>query len=141
MLDTLICEAIGGRKLLMYEYGGLIRLVEPHLLGATAGGNALLSGWLRPGYSRSDPNGGWRTWRVDRITSAQVIDYRFDAPRPGYNPDDPRMAHVVCALPAAEPRDAGTREAGRRDADPDDLPPDAIAADPFAPADAAPGAR
>ena len=124
MLETLICEAIRGRKLMMYEYGGLIRVVEPHLFGETAAGSQLLSGWLRPGYSRSDPNGGWRTWRVDRIGSEQLLDHQFDGPRPGYNPGDPRMTRVVCALSAAalvEP----AASADEPDA-PDDGPPDAI---------------
>ncbi len=46
MLDSLICDAIRARKLMMYEYGGLIRVVEPHLLGESDAGDALLSGWL-----------------------------------------------------------------------------------------------
>ena len=101
MLEHLICEAIRGRKLMMYAYGGLIRVVEPHLLGETGARDPILSGWLRPGYSRSDPHGGWRTWRVDRISDAQILDAQFAGPRPGYNPADPRMVRVACALPAA----------------------------------------
>lgn len=126
MLESLICEAIRRRSLLMYEYGGLIRVVEPHLYGVTGAGAELLSGWLRPGYSRSDPQGGWRTWRVDRISSAQRLDHPFDGPRPGYNPGDPRLARVVCALSGAAlvadteaPSDAGLHG-------PDDVPPDAV---------------
>ena len=124
MLDTLICDAIRGRKLLMYEYGGLIRVVEPHLYGVNAAGDALLSGWLRPGYSRNDPQGGWRSWRVDRIHSAQLLDQQFDGPRPGYNPRDPRMERVVCALSAATLAAAPAEEI----AAPDDVAPDAIGA-------------
>ena len=132
MVDTLICDAIRARKLLMYEYGGLIRVVEPHLYGENAAGNRLLSGWLRPGYSRSDPQGGWRTWRVERIHSAQLLDYQFAGPRPGYNPRDPRVAQLFCALPAAALAD--TPEGGAPEGDapaadpigPDDVPPDAV---------------
>ena len=140
MLDTLICEAIRGRRLMMYEYGGLIRVVEPHLYGENASGHALLSGWLRPGYSRSDPQGGWRTWRVDRIGSAQLLDQPFPGPRPGYNPGDPRMARVVCALstaalvtphgadadPSAERGAAAPNAVAPDDAAPDDVAPDAV---------------
>lgn len=124
MLTALICDAIRGRKLMMYEYGGLIRVVEPHLLGETAAGALLLSGWLRPGYSRSDPNGGWRTWRVDRIGSEQLLDHQFPGPRPGYNPADPRMARVHCALSAAAlVADDGAPTAEHA---PDDAEPDAV---------------
>ena len=133
MLEPLICEAIRSRKLMMYEYGGLIRVVEPHLLGAGDAGDPLLSGWLRPGYSRSDPQGGWRTWRVDRIGSAQILDQQFAGPRAGYNPADPRLARVVCALSAAalaadpsapppDPAAPGGASQGARD----DVSPDAV---------------
>ncbi len=125
MLDTLICDAIRGRKLMMYEYGGLIRVVEPHLLGETAAGARLLSGWLRPGYSRSSPNGGWRSWRVDRIGSEQLLDHQFDGARPGYNPADPRMTRVICALSAAALVRAGETPPDAHDA-PEDDPSDAI---------------
>ena len=128
MPDTLICEAIRGRRLMMYEYGGLIRVVEPHLYGENNAGHALLSGWLRPGYSRSDPQGGWRTWRVDRIGSAQLLDEPFPGPRPGYNPGDARMARVFCALSAAAL--VGDGDAAPTPPDlsvqPEDGPPDAM---------------
>jgi hypothetical protein len=128
VLDGLICDAIRARKLMMYEYGGLIRVVEPHLLGESGTGDALLSGWLRPGYSRSDPNGGWRTWRVDRIGSAQILDQQFAGPRPGYNPGDGRMGRVLCALSAAALIDpAPVADAPTSDAGADDAAPDAIA--------------
>ena len=132
MLDTMICEAIRGRRLMMYEYGGLIRVVEPHLLGENEAGHKLLSGWLRPGYSRSDPQGGWRTWRVERIGSAQLLDQQFAGPRPGYNPADRRVARLFCALSAAalvtdaEPAPADEPRAGRgQGGAPDDVAPDA----------------
>ena len=125
MLDTLICDAIRARKLMMYEYGGLMRIVEPHLYGVNAAGDALLSGWLRPGLSRSDPQGGWRSWRADRIHSAQVLDQQFAGPRPGYNPRDPRMQRVMCALSAAT--FSAAEPAGEVSA-PDDVAPDAIGA-------------
>ena len=121
MTEKLICEAIRGRRLMMYAYGGLMRVVEPHLLGTTAAGDEILSGWLRPGLSRSDPDGGWRSWRVDRISSAQLLDAHFAGARPGYNPADPRMARVACALSAA----ALVASADAPDA-PDDTEPDAI---------------
>jgi hypothetical protein len=131
VVDAMICEAIRGRRLMMYEYGGLIRVVEPHLLGETEAGHKLLSGWLRPGYSRSDPNGGWRTWRVERIGSAQLIDQQFDGPRPGYNPADRRLARIHCALSAAALVAGGGPESAPGapapdDTAPDDTPPDAV---------------
>ena len=142
----MICEAIRGRRLMMYEYGGLIRVVDPHLFGENEAGNKLLSGWLRPGYSRSDPQGGWRTWRVERIGSAQLLDQQFAGPRPGYNPADRRVAEVFCALsaaalvtdadpgPAADPGAASGDGSAPDDVAPDDVAPDDVAPDACEPA-------
>ena len=59
-LRAQLCSAIHRRSLVMFEYGDLIRVVEPHRFGVNSAGHEMLSGWLRAGYSRSDPAGGWR---------------------------------------------------------------------------------
>jgi hypothetical protein len=97
-MNALICEAIREKKLLMFEYADLIRVVEPHLYGMNTAGHEALSAWLRAGYSRSDPQGGWRTYLVREIGSVQVLDQPFDRPRPGYNPRDARMVRIFCGL-------------------------------------------
>jgi hypothetical protein len=57
----LICQAIGKKRLLMFGYGDFVRVVEPRLFGInSAGHEMMLSAWLRPDQSRSDPEGGWR---------------------------------------------------------------------------------
>jgi hypothetical protein len=93
-----ICEAIRGRRLLMFAYKDLVRVVEPHVYGLTSEGNELLNGWMRPGYSRTSPEGGWRNWRVDEISHLTLLPDGFDGPRPDYNPHDARMHEVVCSL-------------------------------------------
>ena len=96
--DT-ICDAIRARRLLMFAYGGLVRVVEPHLLGTNTAGHEALSAWLRPGHSRSTPQGGWRMYRLDGVSALQLLDEPFPGPRPGYNPGDPSFAAVHCSLP------------------------------------------
>ena len=65
-----LCAAITRRSLVMFEYGVLIRVVEPHRFGINSAGHEMLSGWLRAGYSRSDPAGGGRT---DLLTDVSAL--------------------------------------------------------------------
>jgi hypothetical protein len=86
----------------MFEYGDLIRVVEPHRFGVNSAGHEMLSGWLRAGYSRSDPAGGWRNYLVGDLGALQVLDAPFVGTRPGYAAHDPRMREIYCELePAA----------------------------------------
>jgi hypothetical protein len=94
-------EAIERRSLVMFEYADLIRVVEPHRYGINSAGRAMLSGWLRAGYSRSDPSGGWRNYLLEDISAFQRLDAPFAGARPGYAPHDARMREVFAELPAA----------------------------------------
>ena len=82
----------------MFEYGDLIRVVEPHRFGVNSAGHAMLSGWLRAGYSRSDPSGGWRNYLLSDISAFQLLDAPFAGTRPGYAAHDARMREVFCEL-------------------------------------------
>jgi len=97
-LHRQICSAITRRSLVMFEYGDLIRVVEPHRFGVNSAGRLMLSGWLRAGYSRSDPSGGWRNYLLDEITAFQSLDAPFAGTRPGYAAHDQRMREVFCEL-------------------------------------------
>lgn len=97
-MDLRICHAITGRRLLMFGYGGAMRVVEPHLYGITTAEHEAVSAWMRPGWSRSDPDGGWRMFRVDAIEELQLLPETFDAARPDFNPDDPHFVRVFCRL-------------------------------------------
>ena len=104
-LRAQLCAAIRRRSLVMFEYGDLIRVVEPHRFGINSAGHEMLSGWLRAGYSRSDPAGGWRNYLVSDVSALQVLDAPFAGTRPGYVAPDPRMREVYCEL---DPADAAT---------------------------------
>lgn len=141
-LNQQLCAAITKRSLVMFEYGDLIRVVEPHRFGVNSAGHAMLSGWLRAGYSRSDPAGGWRNYLLSDIRAFQLLDAPFAGTRPGYAAHDARMREVFCELtpsaveapadgpyvvrePAAVPRAAAPPESPRpRDGDVD--PPGAV---------------
>jgi hypothetical protein len=97
-VHLLICQAIASRQLLMFGYGDLVRVVEPHLFGLNTAGHDALSAWLRAGYSRSDPEGGWRMFLASELREPQMLDEPFAGPRPGYNPDDPHIVRPYCRL-------------------------------------------
>jgi hypothetical protein len=111
-LDRKLCDAITRRWLVMFEYGDLIRVVEPHRFGVNSAGHPMLSGWLRAGYSRSDPAGGWRNYLLGDIRSLQVLAAPFAGPRPGYAVHDPRMREVFCQLEPSPPTASDTAVAG-----------------------------
>lgn len=97
-LHQQLCAAITRRSLVMFDYGDLIRVVEPHRYGVNSAGHLMLSGWLRAGYSRSDPAGGWRNYLVNDIRSLQLLEAPFAGTRPGYTTHDPRMREVFAEL-------------------------------------------
>ena len=101
-LHARLCAAITRRSLVMFEYGDLIRVVEPHRFGVNSAGHEMLSGWLRAGYSRSDPAGGWRNYLLSDVSALQVLDAPFAGTRPGYVAHDPRMREVYCELTLTE---------------------------------------
>jgi hypothetical protein len=98
LLHAQLSAAITRRSLVMFEYGDLIRVVEPHRFGVNSAGRTMLSGWLRAGYSRSDPAGGWRNYLVDDIRSLQILDAPFAGTRPGFTARDQRMREVYAEL-------------------------------------------
>ena len=97
-LHQLLCSAIAKRCLVVFEYGDLFRVVEPHRVGINGSGHAILTGWLRAGYSRADPAGGWRHYLLHDIQSLELVDAPFSGARPGYTKGDPRMREIFYEL-------------------------------------------
>ncbi len=98
VLEPMICEAVSRRLLMMFAYADSVRVVEPHVCGVNSAGNLVLSAWMLPGYSRSDPDGAWRTFLLERMWATQILPQHFAGPRTGYNPHDGRMQRIVCGL-------------------------------------------
>ncbi|HVE80013.1 MAG TPA: hypothetical protein VNA89_14200 [Gemmatimonadaceae bacterium] len=119
-MHSLLCQAIRRRQLLMFGYGDSVRVVEPHMYGVNTAGNQALSAWLRAGYSRSQPDGGWRMFLTEYMREVQTLDDTFDGPRAGFNPRDPHMVEVYCRVHAGAAADApaaGARAAGPANGD------------------------
>jgi hypothetical protein len=97
-MGVLICDAIKKKRLLMFGYGDFVRVVEPHLFGVNSAGHEMLTAWLRAGYSRSDPEGGWRNYLTTEVDTLQMLDETFEGARAGFNAADPRMREVYCSV-------------------------------------------
>ena len=97
-----IRRAIRHRQLLMFGYGEVVRVVEPHAYGLTAAGHEVLSAWMREGNSRLDPEGGWRLYRLEGMRGVQALPAAFAGPRPGYNPFGLPLAELRSCLTPRE---------------------------------------
>jgi hypothetical protein len=102
-MDPTICTAVARRQLLMFGYKGTVRVVEPHLYGRLTDGREALSAWMRPGWSRTSPDGGWRLFHADALERVQALPELFAGARPDFNPGDPHFPEVYCRLPAPVP--------------------------------------
>jgi len=96
--DALVCQAIDEMRLLLVEYGGRMRLVQPHVYGDDAHGDRLLSAYQVSGGSASGESKGWKSFRMDRVGAIELTDERFHAPRPEFQRNDGAFAHIVRQL-------------------------------------------
>jgi hypothetical protein len=56
---------------------------------------------MRPGWSRTNPEGGWRLFHADALERVQTLPELFAGARPDFNPADPHFAEVYCRLAPA----------------------------------------
>ena len=98
-MDSRICSAIKGRKVLTFTYKGLPRVVEPHAHGTSTAGNELMRAYQTEGET-TQPDGelGWRPFRIDRIEGLQTLPETFEGTRPRYRRGDRGMNVVHCEL-------------------------------------------
>jgi len=95
MIPALV-NAIRNRRLVEVDYGGGIRVIEPHRLGRTRDDEVLLEGFQIRGASSSNPF-DWKSLRLDRIRRLQLRPERFGGPRPDFKPTNRAMTHGVIA--------------------------------------------
>jgi hypothetical protein len=91
-----LCKAIRSRRLVQFSYEGLIRVVEPYIVGQAPSGNLVLSGWAVRG-SKSGHFPRWRYYSLGKIEAVTVLEEPFAGPRPGYNRRDPHLKRIFCA--------------------------------------------
>lgn len=79
-----IVEAIETFLLLEFDYNDLARIVEPYELGVTKDGYHLLRCYQIGGESSHKRINGWKTFRVDYMSSVEVSDVDFIASQEYY---------------------------------------------------------
>lgn len=93
-METKIFSAIKAMKLITFHYDGSLREVEPHQVGYDHDGDLTLSAWQISGGSGV----GWRDFHTAKITGLAATAGTFARPRPGYNPQNRKMARILCGL-------------------------------------------
>jgi hypothetical protein len=96
--DKLIRLAIREHRLLMVGYGDALRVVQPHVYGDDHAGERLLSAYQVSGGSASGASRGWKSVRMDRVTSVELTDESFHHARPEFQRDDGAFARIVCQV-------------------------------------------
>jgi predicted DNA-binding transcriptional regulator YafY len=94
--ESIICEAIRERRLLVVDYAGARRVVQPHVYGDDHAGDRLLSAYQVSGGSASGEERGWKSFRMDRLTDVVVAAETFDRARPEFQHDDGAYARILC---------------------------------------------
>ncbi|WP_440026630.1 WYL domain-containing protein [Chromobacterium amazonense] len=74
-------QAINNRQIIEFNYSGLQRTVEPHVLGISNGVLQLL-GYQIAGGSNTGVVPDWRRFDLSGISSLTTTNYRFPGPRP-----------------------------------------------------------
>lgn len=93
-----ICDAIQGRQLVEFSYGGHNRIVIPAAYGIhKTTGNRTLRGYQVGGTSNTRRPPFWSMFTEDEMLGLTVLDETFDEVPSDYNPDDAHI-DVICCL-------------------------------------------
>ena len=93
-----ICSAIESRKIIVFNYDGGSRRVEPYCYGISRNGKELLRAYQISGFSRSRNPSGWKLFHVSKIKGVQIINEAFIHNRRDYNPRDSAMERIYCKV-------------------------------------------
>ena len=95
-LEALVA-AVKGRNIIAFEYDGKPRSVEPHAVGITPKGIAVMRAFQSGGDSATSVR-SWKLFTVDKIVDLITSDATFSEPRPGYVTGDRAMQSVLAEL-------------------------------------------
>jgi hypothetical protein len=86
--------AILDHRLVRFQYQGLERTVEPHLLGLHEAGEPMLVAYQTGGGSQSGQIPGWRTFITTSIEDVVLDDHHFPGPRGDLVVNTQRMLEI-----------------------------------------------
>lgn len=87
-------NAIIERRVVQFMYDGLLREVEPFLLGTTTAGRPALRGYQTEGGSKSGKVPDWHLFSLCKIYAVTILPKHFSGERPFYNPFDKAMRSI-----------------------------------------------
>lgn len=96
MLNSII-NAINNKSVLSFTYNGCNRVVEPHAVGISRAGNAVLRCFQTEG-SHVRPNHEWDLCVLSKITNLFLTGALFSSARPSYAKGDKGMLHIYAEL-------------------------------------------
>lgn len=89
-----LVHGVLGHRVLSFDYQGLRRTVEPHMVGVHEAGEAVLLGYQTGGFSHTGEVPGWRMFIVAEIDDVEIEDRAFPGPRPDFDASGARMVDV-----------------------------------------------
>jgi hypothetical protein len=95
---TAIVEAITSQRLLVLDYQGKTRVVEPHTFGLDRWSRVLLCAYQVECDGTSSSPSGWRSFLVAQMSNARLDPRRFATPRPGYLRGDGAFKSITAEL-------------------------------------------
>jgi hypothetical protein len=98
VVESRICEAIRGLKMLEFVYDERPRGVQPYCHGFKEAGDEVLRAIQVEGESRSGPIDSGKLWTVAKIRNLRVSERSFEPNDPKYNPNDKAMATIHCRV-------------------------------------------
>ena len=73
----LLVRAVLDHRTVTLVYEGLLRVVEPHLVGIHEAGETMLAGFQTGGFSHSGDLPGWRTFITAKVESVDLREETF----------------------------------------------------------------
>ena len=93
-----LMAAIQQKTVVVLNYHGYTRTVEPHCIGQGADGSEKLRCWQTAGGSKSGERQGWKLLNVNEVHGASMTETSFSNARPGYKRGDTAMHRIYAQL-------------------------------------------
>jgi hypothetical protein len=98
MASSSLITAIQERRVVVLEYHGYSRTVEPHCVGQDKNRSDKLRCYQTSGGSVSGEREGWKLLNVDEVRAILPTEKLFSSARPGYKRGDPAMLHIYAQI-------------------------------------------
>jgi hypothetical protein len=97
-MNSLLCTAIGSRRIVTFYYDGGRRVVEPYCHGSSEAGFDLLRGFQTAGHSSSGATSGWKMFRIEGVSGLAMTDTLFSARAEYDRGREDKIATIYCSI-------------------------------------------